>query len=267
MKKSKSISILILSCSIISSCIEISYGDDHNELQSCEDKECPPGKQCVDGRDLGYNYHVCVKSCLDRRYVGPNCDQCAEGFYGENCSFSEMTDQEGHVYKTVIQDGQEWMAENLKTTKDIDGNKVTCYANTEKDPNFVENYGCLYTWADAMKICPDGWRLPTKKDFENLLSVTGYTTSTKLRDPSWDNGSNSSGFGALPAGRHWVSSNSEFVGFGSEALFWSITSDDSTHAYSMRVYGVNQFSDNGSSQIEENPKSEAYSVRCIWDLK
>ena len=31
--------------------------------------------------------------------------------------------------------------------------------------------GRLYSWVDAKTVCPEGWRLPTKADFESLIAA------------------------------------------------------------------------------------------------
>ena len=52
--------------------------------------------------------------------------------------------------------------------------------------DFIIKYGCLYVWSDAMKVCPDGWKLPSKKDYEilSLIADNDYINekiSTRLR--------------------------------------------------------------------------------------
>ncbi len=77
--------------------------------------------------------------------------------------------------------GQEWTAENLRSTTYADGTPVDA-ANigypAANEAN-TATYGLMYNWPGAMRdsvsegaqgICPDGWHIPSKPDFEALLA-------------------------------------------------------------------------------------------------
>jgi len=118
-----------------------------------------------------------------------------------------------------------WMAENL--------NRKTsgswCY---DDDNSNCEKYGRLYTWGDALKVCPSGWRLPTHADWDNLISATGGSTAAggKLKsETGWNNrisggsgnGTDEFGFSALPGGyRH---ANGYFTSINNNSYWWSAT--------------------------------------------
>jgi hypothetical protein len=55
-----------------------------------------------------------------------------------------VEDYDGNVYFTVQIGEQCWMAGNLNTTRDADGDQITryCYSN---NPDYCELYGGLYT--------------------------------------------------------------------------------------------------------------------------
>ncbi len=81
-----------------------------------------------------------------------------------------ITDIDGNEYVTVIIGDQEWMAENLKTTKYCNSisipetdtwqhqvNSGPGYSYPERDPNNNSLYGKLYNWYAANNInniCP-----------------------------------------------------------------------------------------------------------------
>lgn len=122
-----------------------------------------------------------------------------------------MTDaRDGKKYKTVKVGEQVWMAENLNF--EVVGSR--CY--DDKMAN-CKKYGRLYTWAAAMDsaaeysedgfgcgmgtqcdasfptqgICPDGWHLPSKEEYEKMVAFVGgkKSASKKLRSKKgWGKG-------------------------------------------------------------------------------
>ncbi len=112
-----------------------------------------------------------------------------------------------------------------------------------------------------MKACPQGWRLPTDKEFLTLIGATSYDPeieTTAIQATSWvSSATNISGFNALPAGYQY--DNGSFLDdFGSNATFWSSTPDDSSYAYSLYV-------DSDSAIVNDQYVSLALSVRCLKD--
>ncbi len=63
------------------------------------------------------------------------------------------------VYRT-------WMAENLNY--EVEGSY--CYTN---EPAYCKKYGRLYTYAAAKAACPEGWRVPTFRDWNTLALKFG----------------------------------------------------------------------------------------------
>lgn len=189
-----------------------------------------------------------------------------------------MQDYAGNEYLTTTIGDAVWMAENMRFKG------VRCDIPSEV-PNFEENYGCLYKWADAMKlnsscnstnsycndliqanhqgICPDGWHVPSDTDFENLLAVTH---GQHLRAASWDGGQDRYGFGAVPAGSAYYSPTLgyEFEGFGFEAKFWS-TTGDSTDSYQANCLVVKKSSQYDGAEMDNTLKDSYLSVRCVKD--
>ncbi len=175
--------------------------------------------------------------------------------------------------KEVVIGGKTWMAANLAVTVDRDGKKVTCYADTAKDADFVKKYGCLYKWAEAKNICPAGWHLPTKADFESLLKASGSNNNKKMpnpafqalvaKEPIWqsehsDKATNSSAFGALPAG-HWNGTNYDLL--GSFGYFMSATEYEEEEADCIYILNLGE----GFANVINDDRAYAYSVRCIKD--
>jgi len=92
-----------------------------------------------------------------------------------------VKDIDGNVYKTVKIGNQWWMAENLRVTKDPEGNAITSYFYNDDSENYGK-YGRLYTWDVAMDsstdentqgIAPDGWHIPSEAEWDELVRFLG----------------------------------------------------------------------------------------------
>ena len=176
----------------------------------------------------------------------------------ENSGYSKeaLTDsRDGQTYKTVIIGEQVWMAENLNYGTE----NSYCYDNNVAN---CSKYGRLYTLAAAMTACPVGWHLPSRAEWETLLTAVGGSpfAGDNLKSTSgWNeacydidgdsiinnygeaishyigeekdsvcfngNGTDAFGFSALPAG---LRKSKGFCYEGNEAMFWSSTEDDIT---------------------------------------
>ncbi len=218
---------------------------------------------CVHGRaSIDINGNGKCASCFGG-YSGENCDQCPLGLE-EGTTGTLLDNRDNKSYRTVVLSCQVWMAENIKSTIGNDKSSLTCYANTEADSNFVKKYGCLYTWADALKVCPTGWHLPTYNELYYIRltdSICKLRKTSEYRDKNWDNSSNSSGFSALPAGDGYYKNNIFIYSFfGEVAFFWSneTFSSDSGQAYEWVV-------NKQSSTFSHTSKTTAQSVRCVKD--
>lgn len=144
-----------------------------------------------------------------------------------------VDERDGQTYRIVTIGELTWMAQNLNYAMD----SSWCYAN---DPANCAVYGRFYEWKAANMACPSGWHLPYFEDWEKLLfnDVGSYDAiftgmdlmlmnqiAASLRSTTgWvdgDNGTDSYGFSALPAGLQIF--DGSFINNGSEAYFWSAT--------------------------------------------
>ena len=182
----------------------------------------------------------------------------------------------GKVYHTVKIGKQTWLKENLNVGVMIDSmqnhsnNGVIekyCYGNDTANCN---KYGGLYQWNEAMAydtiegakgICPDGWHMPTKAEFDTLRAVVNYNgNALKSVGQGMGNGTgtDSSGFSALLAGsRNYYGI---FNLLGSSAFLWSSRGYYAASAYSM------YFLYNGSNiYMNDGYEDYGFSIRCIKD--
>jgi uncharacterized protein (TIGR02145 family) len=177
-----------------------------------------------------------------------------------------MTDIDGNRYSIVQIGSKTWMAENLKVTRDRDGNLLDTYCYMDRTDK-CDQFGRLYPWEEALKASPEGWRLPTSEDWENLeieLGMDPEDTETF----GWrgtDQGAQlkeggSSGFDALFSGYKdgTVLYDGRYFDIGYFAAFWSATEFDSIKAVTRFVYATYDDIYMGSYD-----KTAALSVRCI----
>ena len=127
--------------------------------------------------------------------------------------------------------------------------------------NYID-YGVLYNWhaVDQEDLCPIGWRVATEGEFSILVDYLGgeSVAGEKMRVVSW-NGTNSSGFSALPGSGCGLFSNGSpgcFPDIHSAGYFWLSSSfnDFRAHAFSLVFSNVS---------INNSTKTTGRSVRCI----
>ncbi|MDP3150218.1 MAG: FISUMP domain-containing protein [Ignavibacteria bacterium] len=172
------------------------------------------------------------------------------------------------TYNIVKIGPQCWLKENLDIGTMLQGienpsnNSLIekhCYNN---DTANCRIYGGLYQWNEAMQyirtekaqgVCPNGWHIPTKSEFEILSStVNNDGNALKVND------TNSSGFTALFSG--YRIDNGYFNYLGTNTIFWSSTENNDTKAnylYLTTIYS--------NILLSDNNKEFGFSIRCIKD--
>ena len=175
-------------------------------------------------------------------------------------SFTDSRDDQ--KYKTVTIGEQVWMAQNLN----YECKKSYCYNNSFDG---CDRFGRFYDWSTAQNVCPKGWHLPGKKEWNELFAEVGGAKNAGLvlrADSVWrreNRGSDAYGFFALPAGFRDYSGmysggassyNDEY------AFFW--TSARKNDSYSYYVFMTSGASETGFSYSDKN---DYRSVRCVRD--
>jgi uncharacterized protein (TIGR02145 family) len=194
-----------------------------------------------------------------------------------------VTDREGNSYQTVIIGNQEWMAENLKTTKYNDGTAIPNVTDNNQWSNLITGawcnhdnsssngatYGKLYNWyaVNTNKLCPTGWHVPSDAEWTILtdyLAANGHsgTEGKALKATSgWDsngNGTDDYGWNGLPGGyRHYFG---YFYNVGGIGSWWSSSEYSASNAWSR---GLNYDYDDVYSY--SRVKNYGFSVRCLRD--
>ena len=191
---------------------------------------------------------------------------------------------DGYTYTSIVLgNGQEWMAENLRTTT---------YANGDPIPNVTDNtqwenlttgawshynnvsqyenpYGKLYNWytvADSRNVCPTGWHVPTDAEYTLLTDYLGggsvaggkMKSTAYFASPNTD-ATNESGFSGLPGGKRYALTGT-FTFFGTGGYLWSSTQSSTSTAWFLTLYN-----DYGFVTRNAEIKNDGYSVRCLRD--
>lgn len=153
----------------------------------------------------------------------------------------------GETYKTIKIGEQTWMAENLNYKT----GESWCYKD---ESSSCDKYGRLYDWETATTLCPEGWKLPSRDDFNVLYAFHKDGRFLRSRE-GWKNedGLNFWGFDLLPGGGY---KDGDFFDEKVSAYLWtSSTSSDFADAFFVNYYG--------EPSIKSFSKKTGHSVRCI----
>jgi len=195
-----------------------------------------------------------------------------------------VSDIDGNQYATVTIGTQEWMAENLKTTKFADGSAIPnvagssawtqlytpAWCNYENNAGYNATYGKLYNWyavADPRNVCPAGWHVPTDAEWTVLTDYLGGqgVAGGKMKSVSgWllpnTAATNESGFSGLP-GSIRSGINGVFNGtVGSYGYWWSSSETGTVYAWFRRL----DYDSGGAYRIYGSMRNGS-SVRCLRD--
>ena len=221
------------------------------------------------------------------------------------CGTSTISDIDGNSYNTVVIGTQCWTKENLTVSKYNDGTVIpldqsggtvgngtptetwsafNSGAKTvfEHNPTYLNELGYLYNWhaaVDNRGICPTGWKVPTKLEWQTLetfLSIggdAGLKMMVTTRPYGWTTSSktNSSGFTALSSGYRLGTGSPGFSGkfFRADvpgalsppfyARYWSI---DSVSPTSKDVV-ILEDQMTGGFYLTQDPPNLGASIRCL----
>lgn len=182
--------------------------------------------------------------------------------------------------------GKCFLRENLSTTKYRDGTDIPeetvdanwalltsgAYCWWSNDISYKVPFGALYNWYaidpatnGGKELCMTGWHVATEADLNALTSFLGVSSGDKLKEIGtlhWfagNNGTNSSGFTALPAGNR-DNSGVFSVDIYYEGDYWTSTTSTANNAkYALFYYNSSSIVITAYSKKYGNP------VRCAKD--
>lgn len=198
-------------------------------------------------------------------------------YVDNNCGFvcgANMYDYEYNAYGTKEYNNLCWMTENLRSTQYADGSVIPMAMVYNGDMNQdetsnLQRYGRLYDWNSAFNgqttqpiqgVCPEGWRLPTQAEYDQLLSAYGMQSLRSTNYWMRDNGTNDSEFDMRPGG-FYNDATHRCENMSGAAYFYTADTTGPQNTVHLRamcgcwelMYGV------GSP-------NDGYSVRCVKDL-
>lgn len=184
-----------------------------------------------------------------------------------SCSLEQpntFTDErDGNVYEFVQIGDQVWMKENLRFKPESG-----IYWAFDDVESRGDTFGFLYDWDRACEVCPKGWHLPTKAEWDSLINFLGGVDSAgaTMKDvlsQRWHGGdstnTNTSGFSALPEGVRRYDGRYSY--FNRYAYFW--TADTGRTAEEGWCFAL----DGPQKMIHKVSwdKDNGLSVRCVKD--
>ena len=176
---------------------------------------------------------------------------------------------------------QTWTTKNLDVTKYRNGDVIPevkdaavwvnlttgawCYYENKAENG--AKYGKLYNWyavTDHRGLAPEGYHIPSNKEFSILSENLGEFSGTQMKSTSgWDedaNGTNTVGFDGLPGGVRWGLSFQDFSFVGNIGMWWSSSKYNTEDAWSRKLNTYSQY-----PTINNSTKQNGYSVRCVKD--
>lgn len=201
-------------------------------------------------------------------------------------------DLDSNKYTVIKMGKQYWLRENLRTTKYNDSTAIAtgltnsewkqttqgAYAVYENNSFYEATYGKLYNGYAVRtgKLCPQGWRVATDKDWNAVESYLGMPPSElertgergaiagKLKTGNWDassfKASNSSEFSLLPAGARL--DNGEYSNLNQYGNFWTSTVYDDRYGLLYLWNHHAHYNTNAMGRIY-TLANNGYSCRCI----
>ena len=196
---------------------------------------------------------------------------CGPGVYATYAS--------GNSYESVPVAGYCWTKANLK--EEVTGARVY---DDQTDASFINKYGRLYTWYEAVSVpddgsvmptpdattgfvqgmCPDGWHIPTDAEMTDLRGVPTPTlnATTDWTGPHASENTNETGFTAYPAG-FYKASIERYEALGTQTDWWSSEFTTSAGITTVKVTEIAYYCD--APMEKQYDATNAMSVRCVKD--
>lgn len=196
-------------------------------------------------------YDCEIYKCVTTKYLNPDIE------YGE---YLDVRDSQ--VYRTVQIGEQVWMAQNLNYKND---NQSFCF---DSDTLYCKEKGRLYTWENALKVCPEGWHLSDSSEYNALIDFVEKNNNGLPTKKSLTSGTfNIFGFSIILGSGYVVRGEYSNEGGGNgNSYFWTASETDGLDSSRppetfARARGI-RTSSNALVKLSWE-KIHALAVRCI----
>lgn len=207
-------------------------------------------------------------------------DGSISGHQNKEGDFLFVDPRDGNDYMCTKVGDTEWFKENL------------AYMATGKaignDATVGKIFGVFYTWEEAQKACPEGWRIASLQDWADAAALAGAENPDKFgiipdvaghfmadlsfnKDAMWEYWpkvkiTDALGLEVIPSGYASIDNDGDgtsFQGMFEYATFWTSDTKDSDTAYYRYI-----FAEKPDLQIGTSSKDMfGASVRCVRDAK
>jgi len=201
---------------------------------------------------------------LDQDGIGEACE------FNDSKYFEDKRPGYRHFYRTVTIGSQTWMAQNLAVN--ADSGQSRCYQDDFKK---CMDWGALYTWSAAQKVCPPGWHLPDTNEWNELIQYVGEDSAgIRLRTtygwPTGNEGTDLFGFAMYPAGFHYYSPTPHDTFDLLSTRYWavgvlSIGSNSGNSYYSYAAGPALKQPQMVLAGADTTATQNQFSVRCLKD--
>jgi uncharacterized protein (TIGR02145 family) len=189
-------------------------------------------------------------------------------------------DVDGNTYTIIKIKDQLWFESDLKTTRYKNGDKILNAKNASKWlkydslPQYMQHKlkkdkAIYYNWYvinDKRGVCPSGWKVPSQKDFNELILSLGGAERAGLamkNQSIWKDTTKNvqtSEFNAIPTG--FIDISGQFVQNNIRACWWSSDAQYKETAYSYSIGNM------GTHIIRDKfYKKQGNSIRCMKSLR
>ena len=115
--------------------------------------------------------------------------------------------------------------------------------------------GYVHNWSGASAACKDGFKVPSKEDFQDVVSVKKYLDVAALKFENWG-GTDQFSWKALPAGRYVSKADASIR--NTDYAFWWTSTPTSTSGF-MNVVRMGS----GIDYLTSIDTAQYVGVRCL----
>ncbi len=187
-------------------------------------KNCERCARCGKTREFGHSWQDNCEKCSrcgetrkdEHKIVNGLCSVCGHGIFEDD---DKKQYQVIRIGKSIL------MAENY-AKQPVEGG----YWIYEEESTNLAKYGYLYDFETALNIAPKGWHLPTRGEWEAVLTETGANSQNSYENLRTGG---HSGFNAVFGG--WRSNFNNFIGENESAHYWSSTEESEEKVWQFKI--------------------------------